>query len=58
MQLSRMMSCPSCNARILADKIPLEKSHRMEFTGGHYTAALWLPVVVDHFSKSKAAMKP
>ena len=45
---------PIRNARILADKIPLEKSHRMEFTGGHYTAALWLPVVVDHFSKQAA----
>ncbi len=48
---------PIRNARILADKIPLEKSHRMEFTGGHYTAALWLPVVVDHFSK-QAAITP
>ena len=48
---------PIRNARILADKIPLEKSHRMEFTGGHYSAALWLPVVIDHFSK-QAASKP
>lgn len=48
---------PIRNARILADKIPLEKSHRMEFSGGHYTAALWLPVVIDHFSK-QAAITP
>jgi len=42
---------PIRNARILADAIPLDRSHRMEFAGGHYTAALWLPVVIDHFSK-------
>ncbi|RLS56370.1 MAG: hypothetical protein DWH91_06830 [Planctomycetota bacterium] len=42
---------PIRNARVLADAIPLERSHRMEFVGGHYTAALWLPVVVDHFTQ-------
>ncbi len=42
---------PIRNARILADAIPLKRSHRMEFIGGHYTAALWLPVVVDHFTE-------
>ena len=42
---------PIRNARILADAIPLDRAHRMEFVGGHYTAALWLPVVMDQFAK-------
>ncbi len=45
---------PIRNARILADSIPLDRMHRMEFVGGHYTAALWLPVVIDHFTKTAA----
>ena len=48
---------PIRNARILADAIPLDRQHRMEFVGGHYTAALWLPVVLDQFAKV-AAVKP
>ncbi len=43
---------PIRNARRLADAIPLDKQHRMEFIGGHYTAALWLPAVIDHFTKT------
>ncbi len=43
---------PIRNARILADAIKLDRKHRMEFVGGHYSAALWLPVVVDHFTKT------
>ena len=43
---------PIRNARRLADAIPLDKQHRLEFIGGHYTAALWLPVVIDHFTKT------
>ena len=48
---------PIRNARILADAIPLDRRHRMEFLGGHYTAVLWLPVVIDHFMK-QAVLKP
>ncbi len=43
---------PIRNARCLADAIPLDKQHRLEFIGGHYTAALWLPAVIDHFTKT------
>lgn len=42
---------PIRNVRRLADSIPLDKQHRLEFVGGHYTAALWLPAVIDHFTK-------
>ena len=42
---------PIQNARRLADAIPLEKPHRLELVGGHYTAALWLPLVIAHFSQ-------
>ncbi len=45
---------PIRNARCLADAIPLDKQHRLEFLGGHYTAALWLPAVIDHFTKTAA----
>lgn len=48
---------PIRNVRILADSIPLDRQHRMEFIGGHYTAALWLPVVIDHFA-NRAMLKP
>lgn len=43
---------PIQNARKLAETIGLDKQHRLEFVGGHYTAALWLPAVIDHFSKT------
>lgn len=42
---------PIRNARRLADAISLDRKHRMEFVGGHYSAALWMPVVIDHFVK-------
>ena len=45
---------PIRNARRLADAIPLDKQHRLEFVGGHYTAAIWLPAVIDHFTKTAA----
>lgn len=45
---------PIRNARKLADAIGLDKKHRLEFVGGHYTAALWLPAVIDHFTKTAA----
>lgn len=45
---------PIRNARKLAQVIGLDTKHRLEFVGGHYTAALWLPVVVDHFTKTAA----
>ena len=43
---------PIRNARRLAEVIGLDTKHRLEFVGGHYTAALWLPVVIDHFTKT------
>ena len=43
---------PGQTTRRLADAIPLDQSHRLEFIGGHSTAALWLPVVIDHFTKT------
>ena len=49
---------PIRNARRLADAIPLDQQHRLEFLGGHYTAALWLPVVIDHFTKTAVTRTP
>lgn len=43
---------PIKNARRLAEVIGLDTKHRLEFVGGHYTAALWLPAVIDHFTKT------
>lgn len=45
---------PIRNARKLAEAIGLDTKHRHEFVGGHYTAALWLPAVIDHFTKTAA----
>ena len=42
---------PIQNARRLADAISLDKRHRFEFLGGHYTAVLWLPTVINDFSQ-------
>ena len=49
---------PIRNARRLADAIPLDKQHRLEFIGGHYTAVLWLPAVIDHFTKTAVTRTP
>lgn len=38
---------PIRNARLLASTANLERSHQMEFPGGHYSIALFFPFVVD-----------
>jgi len=39
---------PIRNARLLATIAKLDKSHQMEFPGGHYSVALYFPFIVDH----------
>jgi dienelactone hydrolase len=39
---------PIKNSRLLATIAGLERSHQLEFPGGHYSVALYFPFIVDH----------
>ena len=42
---------PIKNARLLATTAKLERSHQLEFPGGHYSVALYFPFIVDHVAQ-------
>ncbi|MBL8849725.1 MAG: hypothetical protein JNG89_08570 [Planctomycetaceae bacterium] len=42
---------PIKNARLLATTSRLERSHQLEFPGGHYSVALYFPFIVDHVAQ-------
>jgi pimeloyl-ACP methyl ester carboxylesterase len=42
---------PIRNARLLGSIANLERSHQLEFPGGHYSVALYFPFIVDHVAQ-------